>query len=244
VRPAELIELEAYADTFAAAPSSVPAGVRRAGSAVAIRVPGAPLAELNRVMGLSSVAELEELEPFYESDPVLVSLDPEAGLDEELRARGYREGYAWQKFERGVEPYEAHTELRIAGAAAGDFGSVIATAFGAPVSLAFWLDALIGRPGWHVFASYDSERAVGAGALYASGGTGWFGMAGTLPEARGRGSQGAIFAARIDRARDLGLKLLVTETGVPRDRRPGPSYRNMLRVGFEPTYVRPNYTSA
>ena len=38
-----------------------------------------------------------------------------------------------------------------------------------------------------------------------------------------------------------GLELLVTETGVPRDGQAGPSYRNMLRVGFEPTYVRPNY---
>src|SRR4029077_18965400 len=89
--------------------------------------------------------------------------------------------------------------------------------------------------------TYDGERAVGAGALFVSGKTGWFGIAGTLPEARGRGSQGALFAARIDRARELGLDLLVTETGVPRDGQPGPSYRNMLRVGLEPTYVRPNY---
>jgi len=113
-----------------------------------------------------------------------------------------------------------------------------------PVEAAPWLDALAGRPDWHVFAAYDGERAVGGGALFASDGTGWLGIAGTLPEARGRGSQGALFAARIERARELGLELLVTETGVPRGGEPGPSYRNMLRVGFGPTYVRPNYTRA
>jgi GNAT superfamily N-acetyltransferase len=241
VREAERIELQAYADTIAAAPDFVPARSKRTGSAVAIRVPGVPLVELNRIMGLSSTAELDELEPFFESDPVVVSLDPEAGLDAELRGRGYRACYAWQKFERGLEPYEARTELRIAEAAPGDYGPVIAAAFGAPPSFAPWLDALIARPGWHVFASYDEGRAVGGGALFAPGGTGWLGIAGTLPEARGRGSQGAIFAARIERARELGLALLVTETGVPRDGQPGPSYRNMLRVGFRETYVRPNY---
>jgi GNAT superfamily N-acetyltransferase len=243
VRESERVELEAYADTIAAAPDSVPARAKRAGSAVAIRVPGVPLVELNRIMGLSSTAELEELEPFFESDPVVVSLDPEARLDGELRARGYRAGYAWQKFERGLERYEARTELRIAEAAPGDYGSVIAAAFGAPPLVAPWLDALVGRPGWHVFASYDGGRAMGGGALFASGDTGWLGIAGTLPEARGRGSQGAIFAARIERAGELGLNLLVTETGVPRDGQPGPSYRNMLRAGFRATYVRPNYTS-
>jgi GNAT superfamily N-acetyltransferase len=243
VREAERIELEAYADVFAAAPDFVPAKAKRAGSAVAVRVPGAPLVELNRILGLSSVVELDELEPFYEGEAVVVSLDPEAGLDEELRLRGYREGYPWQKFERGLDRYEARTELRITEPGAGDFGSVIATAFGAPPAFAPWLDALVGRQGWHVFAAYDGERAVGGGALFSSNGTGWLGIAGTLPEARGRGSQGALFAARIERARELGLDLLVTETGVPRGGEPGPSYRNMLRVGFGPTYVRPNYAS-
>jgi hypothetical protein len=74
-----------------------------------------------------------------------------------------------------------------------------------------------------------------------AGSVGWLGIGGTLPKARGRGSQGAIFAARFERAREVGVTQLITETGVPRDGQPGPSYRNMLRVGFQPTYVRPNF---
>jgi hypothetical protein len=242
VRESERAELEAYRDLFAVAPAGIPAQSRTAGTAVALRVPGAPLIELNRIVGLTAPAQLDELESFYGEDRIVVSLDPGAGLDDELRRRGYSEGYPWQKFERGLEPYEARTDLRVADAGqAGEFGRIIAVAFGAPRELGGWLDMLVARPGWHVFISYDGERAVGGGALFVTGKSGWFGIAGTLPEARGRGSQGAIFAARIERARELGLELLVTETGVPRDGKPGPSYRNMLRVGLEPTYVRPNY---
>lgn len=246
--PAERIEVEAYAEMFAAAPPGVGAELARAGAAVAVRIPGVPLTELNRIVGLTSIAELEQLEPLYEGGRTVVSLDPAAGLDTELEARGYAQGYPWQKFERGVEPYVAPTDLRIEEAdRAGGFGAAIAGAFGAPAAFASWFDELVGRPGWSVFASFDGDRCIGGGALFVledpgvSEYTGWLGIGGTLADARGRGSQGAVFAARIDRARELGVTRLVTETGVPRDGQSGPSYRNMLRVGFEPTYVRPNY---
>lgn len=241
MRESERAEVEAYGDLFGAAPAELPAQLRASGGAIAMRVAGAPLVELNRIVGLSGIEELDDLEPLYERGRVVVSLDEETGLAGELEARGYVRGYPWQKFERGVEPYDARTDLRVADDPdPRDFGAVVAAAFGAPPAFASWLGGLVGRDGWHVFATYDGERAVGGGALYATGRTGWLGIAGTLPEARGRGSQGAIFATRIARARELGLESLVTETGVPRDGRPGPSYRNMLRAGFEPVYVRPN----
>lgn len=227
---------------FAAAPPEAGAQLTRAGAAVAVRIPGVPLTELNRIVGLTSITELEQLEPLYAGGRVVVSLDPAAGLDTELEARGYAQGYPWQKFERSVEPYVARTDLRIEEADRADgFGAAIAAAFGAPETFASWFDELVGRPGWSIFASFDGDRCIGGGALFVSEETGWLGIGGTLAEARGRGSQGALFAARIDRARELGVTRLVTETGVPRDGRPGPSYRNMLRVGFQPTYVRPTY---
>ena len=74
---------------------------------------------------------------------------------------------------------------------------------------------------------------------------GWGGSASAPPgpEHRGRGAQGAILAGRIDRARELGLRRVATETGVPREDGPGPSYRNILRAGFEEIEVRPNLAS-
>ena len=80
--------------------------------------------------------------------------------------------------------------------------------------------------------------------LYANGDAGWLGVASTRADYRGRGAQSALLAARIERAGELGLRLLVTETGAAEDDEPGTSYRNILRAGFEPAYVRPNYTAS
>ena len=69
----------------------------------------------------------------------------------------------------------------------------------------------------------------------------WLGIAATVPGFRRRGAQTALLAARIRRASELGCTLLVTETGEAVDGRPAGSYRNILRAGFEPRYLRPNY---
>jgi len=65
----------------------------------------------------------------------------------------------------------------------------------------------------------------------------YFGLAATLPEHRGKGGQGALFAARIEHALGAGCRTLVTETGELRDDLPGASYRNILRYGFEERHV-------
>jgi GNAT superfamily N-acetyltransferase len=122
-------------------------------------------------------------------------------------------------------------------------GAVIAVAFGLPAVIGDWLAALVGRPGWTFFLAEDGGRPVCAAGLFVDAATAWLGFGGTLPEHRGRGAQGALFAARIRAAVDAGCTLLVTETGAPAAHGPGPSYRNMLRSGFQPVYRRPNLLS-
>jgi hypothetical protein len=243
VRATEHAELAAMADAFEAALPETGALLARAGEAVAFRVPAlAHVTEVNRIVGLSSLAQLEELEPLFECAAIVVSLDPGSGLDAALAERGYRPGYPWHKFVRGLDLLEARTELTIGDPRSpDDFGPVVAGGFGLPEGAADWFAQLVGRSGWHCFVGYDGGRPVTAGALFADGDAGWFGLGATLPAARGRGGQGGLFAARVARARELGLTTLVTETGAPRDGAPGPSYRNMLRAGFEFVYERPNY---
>ena len=240
MRAAERAELEAMRDFFAA--GGVP--TRSAGDALALRAPGPPTREMTRILGLYDLAELDRLEQFYEGGRFWISLDPEAGLDSELEQRGFTANDAWQKFERGVEPHPAATALRI-GEADDRLGRVFAEAYGlSPSTFATgWISAVVGRDGWHAFAAFDGDEPVATGALYAVDDSGWLGLAGTLPSHRGCGAQSAILAARIDRARELGLRRLVTETGTPRDGIPGPSYRNIVRSGFEPVYLRPNYAA-
>jgi GNAT superfamily N-acetyltransferase len=243
MEPGERAELEAFRDWVAAAPDGAVASAEH-GRALAVRSTAFPARELNRIVGLYDLVDLDALAQFYAGGSFWVALDPAAGLDDELRARGFVAGYPWQKFARGLERVEARTDLRIADAdSPADFGSAFAEGYGLPFPVADFAAAVVGRPNWHCLVAYDERRPVAAGALFESGEAGWLGAAATVPSHRGRGAQSAILAARVERARERGLRMLVTETGVPRDGRPGASYRNLVRSGFEPTYVRPNYAS-
>src|SRR5215218_709617 len=114
MRPSERVEVEALRSLFSV-PS--PAGaLREAGEAVAVRVDGIPGTELNRIAGLYDLSHLDELAGVFDDRAHWISLDPEAGLDHELMARGYVRDGAWQKFERRVDPVEARTDLDIAEA--------------------------------------------------------------------------------------------------------------------------------
>lgn len=243
MEPGERAELEAFRDWVAAAPGG-PVESAQHGSALAVRSTAFPTRELNRIVGLYDVADLDALVPVFANGSFWVSLDPAAGLDDELVARGFAVDSAWQKFARGLEPVEARTDLLISDAESpADFGTAFADGYGLPPALAHFAAAVVGRAGWHCFVAYDESLPVAAGALFESGDAGWLGAAATVPSHRGRGAQSAILAARVERARERGLRVLITETGVPRDGRPGASYRNIVKSGFEPAYVRPNYAS-
>jgi GNAT superfamily N-acetyltransferase len=242
MRAGERIELESLRSFFA---NSAARGViREAGGAVAVRADGTPGRVLNRVVGLYDLGVLEELVGIYVGRQFWISLDPAAGLDDELVARGFVRDGAWQKFERGVEPVAARTDLVIDEARTPeDFGAVIAATWGLPPPERSWLSALVELPSWHCFVGYDGGQPVAGGVLFEAEDAGWLGIASTLPSHRGRGAQGAILAARIARAAQLGLRRLATETDAPEGEEPNQSYRNILRAGFERSYVRPNYAS-
>ena len=207
---------------------------------------------VNRVLGLglerpATPAELDEIDAFFREAgtryAISVSRDV-SGLAELLKDRGYAPGYPWAIFRRGPEPYSAGTSLRVEEIGvdrAGDFGSVVAEAYGMPPGVVDAVSAIVGRPGWHSFVTYDRDEPAGVAAVFVYGTAAWFGFAGTRPQHRRKGSQGALFAARIAKAAELGAEVLATETGALVPDRPSNSYRNITRVGFEERYVRPNY---
>ena len=248
----ELVEAEAWASINDAA--GLP--VLRIGDAVCIAAPVAPGSTLlNRVTGLGLTgrvgdADLAEIDAFYRAHGVpryVVAASPLGASDlaARLQERGFEPGHAWMKFRRGLdEPPSASTVLRVEAGASGDhFASVIGAVSGMPADVARVFSPLSGRKGWHCFVGYDGDEPVACAALFARDGVGWLGAAGTLPDHRGQGAQGALLAARIALARELGLEVLTTETGNQRADSPSGSYRNVLRAGFEETYVRPNLLS-
>lgn len=162
-----------------------------------------------------------------------------------LLSRGLEETRSWMKFRRGREaPPEVTTTLVVRAATTQDaesFGCIVADAFDVGAAGAPLLARLIGRPNWHIYMSFDGDHPAGAAALYVKHDMGWLDWAATAPAYRGRGSQSALMRRRILDALDLGCRSIVTATGeeVPGD--PQISYKNILKMGFEPAYLRKNY---
>ena len=253
IPPTELGELEAF--------RSLLAGQAQAeiGGAVCLgfeRTPGSAL--FNRALGLglgeaATEAGLEEIDAFFIERGLAygIPLTPDAQppeLPAWLEARGFHRGYAWTKFARGPEPApRIGSDLRVEELEADRadvFADVFARAYGTPEVARPLLERLPGSEGWRCFAAFDGGTPAAVGGLFVTGGVGWLGAAGTLPEFRRRGAQGALLAARIEAGREVGCETLVTETGEPLEGRQEGSYRNLVRAGFEPRYVRQNYLSS
>jgi GNAT superfamily N-acetyltransferase len=253
MHPAELGELEAFRDLYAAAPSEVGARSREVGGALCLRLePLSSVTMFNRALCLGVEApatdqQVDEALGFLDGVQAYVTVAPEAqGLGERLEARGLPRDRGWTKFVRTTaDPPQASTELRVERDESGDaFAEAAQRGFGVPELFRPWLARLAGRDGWQCFVAYDGEAPAAAGAVFVTGTVGWIGIGATVPEHRGKGGQSALLAARIEAAAEAGCEVVVSETGEPVDGQPNGSYRNIVRAGFEPAYVRVNYLSA
>jgi len=254
VNAAELGELEAFRDLYAAAPLGLGARSKELGDALCLRLePLAAVTMFNRALGLglgqpATDEQLDEALDFLREVHAYVTVAPEAepeDLGDRLTARGLAPDRGWTKFSRAVtDPPELGTELRVARDDHGDaFAEAAQRGFGVPEFFSEWLARLAGRDGWQCFAAFDGASPAAAGALFVRGQVGWCGIGATVPEHRGKGGQGALLAARVKAAAEAGCEIVVTETGEPVHGLPNGSYRNIVRAGFEPVYVRRNYLS-
>jgi GNAT superfamily N-acetyltransferase len=220
-----------------------------AGGATCLRSPLAPDSPmLNRVVGLGIGRPLEEAEvdealalmgdtSFY----VDVSPGADPRLDGLLERRGLERSVGWMMFERGPHAApKAESSLGVVEVdrdTARDWARIVATAFGLPAALVPDMERVPLLPGWTAFLALDASEPAAAAAVWTKPPAAYFGFAATLSEHRGKGGQGALLAARIERALEAGCSVLVTETGEPQDGSPGPSYRNILRFGFVERFV-------
>ena len=245
----ERIELSAVLDFFAAAPPDVARAFDLAvldlGYAAAFSIGAHPKMLLfNRVLGLEADAALPDIERWFASRRCIFAVSTHAGVElaDVLDQRGYRLGSRLMKFRRGVEQPPAHkTSLRIEQIheeRAADYGAVVAAVFGLGSPLDRWFAATSTRMRWVCFGAFDGSRLIGAGAMHVADTLGWLGAAVTLEDARGRGAQSALLAARIRAASDAGARVLATETVDRVDGEAGPSFRNVVRAGFEEAYVQ------
>ena len=221
----------------------------------------------NRVVGLgvnrpAKPEDIDAVLDFYAGlgqTNVTIQMAPHAlpaNLPAWLVDRDFVRGRSWAKVWRETaDPPTVDTSLRIEEIGpdqAGPFSSIVATAFELPAAGAA-AEATLGRRGWHQYLGFDGSVPVTAAAMFivapkgAAGGPGqganvaWLGFGATLPEARGRGGQSAMFTRRLADAAQLGCRIAITETGEDTPDEPNPSYHNMIRTGFRLAYLRPNY---
>jgi len=224
--------------------------------ALALRFPQAPESPmLNRIveLGVNGPATEAQLDAAIEAMAGLrfyVTLSPSAEPSEIpkwLAARGFQPGWGWMQFQRGVDDLpERDTALElveIGREQARDFARVVRVAYGFLPEADEAIGAAVGLDAWTFWVAYAGDEPAGAAGLFVDEGAGYFGYGATLPEHRGKGAQGALLAARIRRARELGCDAVYTETGELRSDLPSASYRNILRAGFEELYVVPNWLS-
>ncbi len=151
----------------------------------------------------------------------------------------------WMRFIRDSStPSGTETELRVEkidGEHADEFARIVCDAFDMSDAAVPLIAALANDPRWHLYASFDGQTMAGTGAMFVHDEIAWLDWAATSPQYRCKGSQSAIMAARIDQAKSLGCKHIVTETGEAVEGDPQHSYKNILKHGFTEMRVRQNY---
>lgn len=258
----ELIERDALADLFAAAPAELARAhgmsARRLGDGLLAINPKLDAIVFNRILALGThgpvrAEVLDEGLAAFRAAGVqnwAVQVAPaSASLAAMLTERGCAaRPRVWAKFIYPDEPLGVFpTDLTIREVGPADapaVGGVVAEAFGLPPDTAGWIAELVGRPRWRAFAAFDGPDVAGGGVVFIDGRSSWLGLGGTKQTARGRGAQSALLAARIWASLEAGADLITTETGVPLEGEAAPSFRNIQRVGFRLAYQRPNFGPA
>ena len=169
-------------------------------------------------------------------------------LTDYLAENDMKKGRAWMKFVRDVSPITPpETSLIIKEIDTSDaqaFGQIVAPCFDMSPAFGRILAAAVPLENWHVFMAFEDGKPAGAGCLVTHEGVGLLDMGATHTDFRRRGVQGAVMAARINKAAELGLNMLFTETGEAVEGEAQHSYGNILRYGFKEMYARQNYMPA
>jgi len=255
----EVSEVEvckALADMPAAIAQGIGLDWRMLDSGIATAASRADVLMYNRVVGLGVAApadpgDLEAATHFFAgagSHRFMVHLAPTAApseLPQWLLDRGFALHNYWLKLWRdGKAPIEeaADPRVRPIGAEQAEaFARCAAEAFTLPETVVPWFASTVGMRHWHHYAAFDGGEPASFAALHVAGRVGWLGFACTRPSHRGQGMQSALIATRLRAAAELGCEIVVVETADDTPQKPNPSTHNLVRMGFQLAYRRPNW---
>jgi len=256
----ERCELAAWGDFLRSAPDAVchNLGIRVAdiNGAVLGSVAAVDILAFNRVLGMgverpATPDMIDDAIGVFRSSGVcrfFIQVSPvaqPADLPTLLEERGFTHYNNWVRLSRDVKDipdiacdldiHEIGTDL------AAEFGRIVGHSFDWPADVQRLIGGVVSRPGWHHYMAYDGNTPVATGAFFHKDDIAWFDFAATLPAHRGRGAQKALVARRLRDAGSRCCRHAIVETAEQKPGKDSPSYRNMLKMGFEEMYLRPNY---
>ena len=258
---AEMSEALAAADLCRAAADlpddPVGALVARPGDGVAFAFRKLDIPFFNRAIGVGVArpaveSDVDDVVNFFDGAEraiAVAQLAPHAAPAELVgwfEARGFNRSRTWVKMWHDLAAIpEAPTDLRIdviGSDRAHDFGRLgVVEAYDFPDVVGPAAGATAGQAGWMHYMGFDGDTPVSTAAMRIQDGVAWFGFGATSESHRGRGGQSALFARRLRDARDAGCRFAIVETGKETAEEPNPSYRNMVRSGFQLAYFRHNW---
>lgn len=228
------------------------------GDGIMCAVPDVDVLAMNRAVGIGikhplDQSTIDHIINFYKlagSSRFFIQLPPAAvnertvGLLDEADFKCHN---TWTKFCRRLGPVTVsdHDDLEISSvdeATSDLYSQVIFMSFDWTDSrLASWLASTVGTDGYQHYLVSKGGKAIAAGALYVEGEMASMAFAGTLEPFRGMGAQRLLLETRLNDAYRLGAKFITAETATQTTVQEVPSYRNMVKAGFEAVYHRQNW---
>ncbi|MBY5533665.1 GNAT family N-acetyltransferase [Rhizobium leguminosarum] len=254
--PEEVIEARAFLDLFMNAPSKL---VNDTGFACAlisdgcaISLPAAPAIGLNRIVGLSTLSDIQIAFNWLRRKTGRRFLQiNEARVSDDIRTwiqnTGLvKEGVGWAKLVRHASvPVSKYTGPLVVRKATIDdasvFGEIMCVGFNFPRGLSSLWSSIVGKHSWTCLVAELEGRVVGTGAMYVLNGHAWLGGGTTLPEFRNLGVQKALIQGRLKEGISRGVCMFAVETAKPELEDPNISFNNLIKAGFKHTYTRTNF---
>lgn len=260
----EAAEVRAWKDLYAAAPEGFAraAGVAtsRVAGALVLRWAAAGRRYFSRCVGLGVVepatpAAIDEVLVVYRDAGIekfvlqsLPQCEPRA-YEGWLAERGLRPFDAQDRLVRGAEPLDPPPKRdrdirveRVGAATADEWAAFLQRVYG--LDTGPWLQALVGRPGWHQYVAREAGEIVAArGMDVDAGGLAWLGMDAPVPGIHSDDHEpdGVLCAAIVADGLTRGVRGFLTDIEVPSADLDGPAYDTFARLGFRRPYVRTHW---
>lgn len=208
----------------------------------------------NRVLGLKDVASIHLLENIKQeykrsgAKRFFLQLHPDTLTRHTLsllRATGFSFYNNWVKLYRDASPVK-HIDTDVVTKKAMPWepqlaAQLLVRCFDWNASLQPWLEEWANLKNWTFYIGRYKGIPVSVGGMYIEGEYAWLAFGATLKEYRDLGAHKAMIERRLMDGLAAGCKYFIAETGEPHTDKKFQSNKNMLDMGFETAYIRPNF---